>query len=120
MEGLTPAERVIAAGNSRRAATSLALLLLSRFIKTDTDGPVPYLDTVRACAAPSSAGEEEGRAAVDRWAHQHAVTAGWHGRTYEASLNFGPLRYVVFWLREDEHAGPETREDARKLTGAAA
>jgi hypothetical protein len=101
MEGLTPAGRVIASGNSRRAATALAVRLLADFIRLDTDGPVPYVDTIRACAAPSYVSEKEGCAAVDRWAHQHAVTAGWQERTYEASVSFGPLRYVVFWLRED-------------------
>jgi len=116
MEGLTPVERVIAAGNSRRAPAALSLLLLSRFLKSDTDGPVPYLDAIRACAAPSSVPEEEGCAAVDRWARQHHATAGWQGRTYEASVPFGALSFVVFWLRPEEALpAPAAREDAPVL-----
>jgi hypothetical protein len=121
MEGLTPAERVIAAGNSRRAPVALSLLLLSRFLKSD-DGPVPFLDTVRACAAPSSVSEEEGCAAVDRWARQHSVHAGWKGRTYEASVSFGPLAFIVFWLRPDPEPvplpAPAVREDETEMAVA--
>lgn len=111
--------------HGRRAAVALEYKLFADFLHGDEDGPVPMRDTIIACAAPPSAGKEDGCAAVDRWAARHHVTAGWDNGSYSAEVPFGPdLKYRVVFVPMDvldEHLDAQgVPGDSAEMAGSAA
>ena len=99
MDGFTPAETAIRRGSgARRAQTGQAYKDIGAFILADTEGPCPVPQRIMVSAASPEASRAEGMGAVDRWAAAHGVRAAWVDGAYEASVHFGPVAYVVFWL----------------------
>jgi hypothetical protein len=96
MDSLTPRKK----DHGYVTALALAHKCFADFIRNDTAGPVPGPCDQYACAAPPSAGDEAGCAAVDRWAAANGLTADWKDGAYEAAMSFGPFSYIVFYLPE--------------------
>lgn len=94
--------------HGQRAAVALAYRLVAEFISTDENGPVPPPSTVYL---PVTRGSEDERiAAVDAWAAEHNVKAGWDGERhhYAAKLPFGPVSLMVYAMADV--LPPVTRE----------
>jgi hypothetical protein len=112
------------ADNGRHAAAAQAYLRLGLILEYDDSSPVPaYMDhaaqdgkvteTLWGVAAPPSAGDEAGCAAVDRFAARHHVAAAWEDGRYRASMHLGGnLRYGVFYMPERTLAALATPAEA--------
>jgi hypothetical protein len=75
-----------------RAAVIQAHRQFADMLETDEDCPVPPGNDIVVGAASSTG-------AVDRWAKRNHVKAGWNGRVYKASVNFGAeLTFAVIHI----------------------
>jgi len=106
----------------KHAAQAQAFMHLGLLMEYDEDSPAPLymthdivdgavFDTLWGPAAMPSAGDEDGKAAVDRFAAKHHVTAGWDERgRYAAVMDLGGgYRYGAHYLPE-RNLHPAARE----------
>jgi len=125
-------KRLHAADCGKHAARTQAFLRLYLLMEYDEDAPAPLsmthrsidgtvFDILQGPAALPSAGDEEGTAAVDRFAAKHHVPARWDedGRYRAVIVLGGGYLYEAFYLPERNlhSAVPASREP--ELAGAA-
>ena len=93
---------------------------IARDLRTKTGDLMPVAADQYLFAAKGT--DDDRRAAVDAWAADHHVTAGWDDRFgYHAKVMFGPMSEVAIVVRERnaEHMAPYLAERRAAIQRAA-